>query len=697
VAKKSNSRRQRRHGHSTHDPHQLSASQLLHRFKSLWAIRNWFQALDSYRAWTSRTGRKRDVTIEAELLLRVASSCYEDNKLPQAMGYLDEASRLDPEQKNRYLFYLGICLAKSGDIRKSRKVFHDIQDDFHREILEILAESGNNLPKESPVDYPFEREMLLNFWRGIIAGEEIETASKALRNLSRANILFSSGEDPEPSLKLLLHEPGVEAIASCLLLLFAIHKRRFIRVRNIIKSDHLSFGPGDMGNLVEIHLILLLREKNWNEVVTINEILHERGIQMEVRDDIRDEVYFHLGLSEIDINRPEKALGYFLKIKTPTPSVIHNTALLYQRLEKFGDANEYWIRLYRDEKKPVKTDPEDVKLPYISTLKYIALNFLREYEPEKALPYLEEAKAIVKYDSDVLETLRSIYMNLGNIREASRNARMLHELEPDNEEALLEYIMILDITGNQDALIPLYKKALNRDPDSEFLREGLFTCLVEKALTFRLEHPEKARSLMAEAKQMENIDPRLNYLEAFFQRRDSKTRQADMSFRKAIKSTSDHSTGFLLGKAFYEDDMVDTGLELFTEITMCDCDLSDRLFEEIVEFLAEHDDRENAELLCDLAVERKDYHLYAISDMLLDNRKPAWALGYSSRLVEEWDADEEDRFLHLLILNETGNGQQTLQFADNLYRNAIDCGNSDDIGYYKYLIKQIKSKGKFKK
>ena len=124
--------------------------------------------------------------------------------------------------------------------------------------------------------------------------------------------------------------------------------------------------------------------------------------------------------------------------------------------------------------------------------------------------------------------------------------------------------------------------------------------------------------------------------------------------------------------------------------------MSEGLFEDIIGFLAEHDDRENTELLCDLARASKGYDLYFISDILLDNKKPAWALPYSLRLIGEEDADEDDEYQHLFILNEMGNGHETLLFADALYRNAIENGASEDASLFKHLIKQIKSRGRFK-
>ena len=696
--------RRNRKRHSVPDHGRLSASQLLQAFKSSWANGSWLEALSSYRAWTSRTGRKRDTNIEGELLLRSASSRYTDGMFQQAVQHLDEALRLDLERKKRYLFYRAICLAKDGMFREGQKTFDALQDRFHAEVLAALEKLEDKFPQEAPEDVPFETGMLLRFWKGIEAGKEIESASKVLQNLTKAYALFSRNEDPEPALKIIKDSRSVEQIVYYLMLLFAIYKRRPIRVRNIITGNRPSFGTKDISTLLDIHLTLLLREKNYNEILALESIVSEHQIEADMLNGVLDEVYFQLGIAEIDAGRAEKALDYFLKIQTATTPVIHNIALLYQRLERYGEANDYWIRLHKSEKRPKKTDPEDTKLSYVSALKYIARNYMSAGEPDNALPYLEEAVGLLKNDIEALLSLQTAYVELGKMRKALQCAQLLCEIEPHNEEFLLNYVLAASTVEGPDVLIPLFKKALEGNPDNDLFNDGLFTCLIERAFELRSKHTEEARNLTEEAKHIwargrkrgPKFDPKLAYLEAFFLHMDGKVKEADLNFRKVAKSVNEHSIGFQLGKAFYEDDRVGDAVELFKEIAMCDCVLSDNLFEETIEFLAGYDDRENAELLCNLAVMDKGMSIYDISALLLDFSKPPWALSYSSMLIKEEDADEDDLYLHLLILNEIGDKQQTLQFADTLHRKAMELGNTEDVEFYKYVIKEIKKSGKFR-
>ena len=694
MAKKSRRSRQR-DGHSNKGDRQFSSSELLREFKSLYASKSWIRALSPYRAWTTRTGVKRNRSIEAELLFRGASSCFENNKLQPAIMHLEEAQQLDPEGRNRYLFYQGICLAKSGNTKKSAATFHALRDEFHEEVLAFLADSKENLPKEEPDDIPFERDMLLKFWQGIVSGEEIESSSRALRNLANANLRFGRAEDPEPLLKPLAGTPDLGSIARSLMLLFAVYKRRTIRIRNIVTDEGLSIGARNMSDMIEIHLMLLLREKNYGEIETIDRILRVHGIETKLLAHIRDEAFFQLGLERTDENQLSKALDYFLKIQRSTPPVTHNIALLYQQLGRYGEANEYWIRLQKGAKTPKKSAPVNEKLSFTTTLKYIARNFLHEGEPEKALPYLEEVVNLLNDDGEALESMLTIYLELRKIQEARRCAEKLYKMEPSKEEFLLAYTMLLDITGDEDAVIPLYRKAARENPDDEFLETRLFTCLVEKAFRRRSQYPEEARNLFDEVKRMERTDPLLTYLEGFFLQADGKVKEANQSFRMVSDFADEHDIGFQLGKAFYEDDMVNSAIELFEEITACDCSLSSRLFEDIIEFLAENADEENARSLCNMAMTSEGCDLYNISDMLHDYKKPKWALHYSLQLIEN-SSDEDDEYLHLLILNDIGNREMTFQFADKLYQKAKETADTEDVDFFRYIIKQIKSKGRFK-
>jgi len=677
-------------------PSRLSPSQLLPTFKSLWTNDSWGDALICYRTWTNRTGKNRDALLEAELLFRSASSCFHVGKYHRAVGYLDEALKLDTERPYRYVLCKAICTAKMGDLHGSMDMFRSVGDDYHCDVLRVLRDSGQTLPKETPRDLSFAKDALLEFWRSINEREELGSVSGALNSMARAYILFSRDEDPETALKPLEGEAGVESIVLYLLLLSAVHRRRNIRIRHIIEKNPAAFQNEDLKALLEIHLVLLLREGLFNEIAALDRILGSLGIETETRKGFRDAVSFHDAVGEIRRNRLENALEHFMEIRESTPAVVHNIALLLQKLQRYDEANDYWIRILRGEKKPRKSDPDDAKTAYASIAKYVARNYLRDERPADAMLYLREALTLLGNDTETLDALQTACLALGKKEEAVRYAERLYESEPENEEYLLNYIIGLSASRKLETVIPLYEKALEIDVHNSFLREGLYSSCVRRALELRKEWPERTRALMEKAEQAWEPDPLLTYLKAFFLRKQGKTKQAERAVGKAVEAVRAHYEEHELAKVLYEDGLVDPAMQLFESIASCDCEPSDSLFESTVKLLAENGDRENAVRICDLAMKTKGYHLYSISDMLRDYGRPSWALPYSERLIASRRADEDDRFLHLLILNDLGNGYETLKYAESLYERAMAENDAEDTALYKALTKEIRSRGRFK-
>ncbi|MBA7715477.1 hypothetical protein ES703_124524 [subsurface metagenome] len=446
-----------------------------------------------------------------------------------------------------------------------------------------------------------------------------------------------------------------------LLFIYTISKRSNIKIRNLIINNPSAFGEDSgLNKLLNIHLRCLVQEKNYHEITVLDKIPDEHRIEPGLPAEIRDELFFNLSLKEIEQNHFEKALDYLTRIQKTTPAVMHNTALLYQKLERYGQANEHWIRLHQREKKPKRSDPEVVRSAYIAMLKYIAHNFLHSDQPEEAVPYFKEIFTFDRDDREALECLQRISSDLGKNREALLYAQRLYELDPDNDEYLFTYIVELQSHGRLDVAVPLYQKGMEKNPDQRFYQMGLAFCYAQTAFSLRKNNPGEARELILKAKKLEAKLTQLLYLEGFFLQEDGKRKSALNKFKQAIESTVDHLSEFQLGNAFYDDGMTDYALKVFKAIISCNCYQSDTIFERIIKHLAQAEDYKNTRLLCEMAIDIKGYDLYSISDILFDYNKPDWAAKYSTRLIQGENVDEEDTFLHLLILNAIGNKQETL-------------------------------------
>jgi len=689
----------------------MSAAQLLQRMKKDWEAGRRAEALSGYRTWLNKTGSRRDCRIEGEMLFREASSCFEEAKYERASALLDDALKKDPDNAALYSHYKAVCSAKMGDYQTSIEILKNLEDDFHCAVLSHLNQRCLSL-SEHVSDLPvIERPELLGLWNTLTDSEEnpaipassghftsgtASFSNTALKNIESAFEFFTSGSDPSRPLNLLKRKAGFGPLSAELLLLYSVRERDSIKIRSIIKvTPALSQSP-QFHRIIKIHTVSLLKEKNYTEIATLYEILNKMQIKPPFMEKARDESFFNMGLKEIGENHFEKALDFFLDIGEPSPAVLHNTALCYQELQQYDKANEYWIKLLRIEKKPKRSDPEDKRAAYSTTLKYIAQNFLQEDMFDEACSYFKEALACTKNDAEALEALYMIAIEMEKYSESLHFSKRLFELEPDNEEYLLNYIQELHYNKYIDTLIPLYQKQIERYPDNKIFKEGLASCYLEKAWDIRNEAPGQAEKFVNKAKKLTRTHPKLLYLEGHFLRQKSKKNEASKKYEKAAQYSDSHMLDYQLGRAFYEDGIINTAVKLFKDITSCRCDESDLLFERAVHFLSDRNDYKNTMMLCDLSIKKKGYTLYDISAMLYDFHKPVWAKEYSSRLILQDDLDEDMMFLHLMILNSTGNKEETLAYALRFYQYFLENNDPEGAMASKEIIRQIKSRGRFK-
>jgi tetratricopeptide (TPR) repeat protein len=404
---------------------QAGAAEFLRAFKSAWNAGSWAEALSCYRSWTLRSGKQRQARLEAELLFRCASDFYRQGKVRVALEHLEEASTRDPERARRYPYYAGICLARLGELPQAQNRFSLAGDEFHRELLSSGGSPAAAFPEAVPGDPVFERGLLLRFWRRLLSEQEPEGPSTALSRIHRAYRLLCASGDPTPQLKLLEGKPGFQVLALHLRLLAAVAERSTVKVRNLVKANaslFASVGPAgeELQALLDIHLMLLLKEQNASEVIVLVELFSEADLKIAAPPLVLNEARFRLSLAETERGNLEAALELLEKVDATTPVILHNRALLLQRLGCYSQANEYWARLLKGEKKPKRSDPEDVRQAYTTTLRFIAGNARYEGKLQEAFSCLNEACALDEGDRQALEPLQQVVSELGRARGSLR-------------------------------------------------------------------------------------------------------------------------------------------------------------------------------------------------------------------------------------------------------------------------------------
>ena len=671
-------------------------TQILQRFKSLWATGEWAEALTNYRMWASKKGEKCAPRIEAELLFRCASAAYQKGNFEKALAVLGEACSKDPEQARRYLVCKGICLAKQGRLKEGIVNFAEARDDYHSSVLSYMVERKNPLPKLEPKDIAFETKQLLSFWQGLSDPNMSEPSSAALRKMRNAYFALIRGEDPDTSLVSLRDKPEFENLMLYLMLLAAVHLRRNVRIRHLIVNDPSAFHESSFLSLLDSHLLLLLKEGEYREIEILRSIFEEHHVHPGELERVMDELLFATALNEVDAGRLETALEQLREIGQRTPSLIHNMALLYQKMGKFAEANENWITILKLDGKPRRSDPEERRLAYAAAAKHIAANYLINDQPAKAVHFLKEALSLSEDDREALENLAIVSLALGEHQDAFTFARRLYDLDPRNEQYLIGYLSALLARGNVDVLLRLIEEHWERYREGSSVRAILADLAAHAAWRLRASKPEKARQIVALVREVDADIPHLIYLEGYFLDKDGKRDQAEDRFARLIERTSNHTKQTLFGMAMHGEGFRDLSIALFTRLIACGCDASEEAFEDIIGFLAQKNDHDAARELCLYAVESQDYSLYAVADVLFAAGKSHWAREFSERLLNDPDSKDEEYFLHLLILNEIGNPAETILFAESM-RNRM--ANSDDLKFLPvldYVIKQLRTKGRVK-
>ncbi len=675
----------------------LQAAEILKQIKIHWKNREWEKALVSYRTWCNRTGGKRDSEIEGELLFRIASTFFRDRQFQKAVSHLQDSEKKNPDNRRNTEYCRGIALARAGRLEDSRQIFSDLNKPFHRDIVDYFLEKEKTIPVSVFWDPAFPENIIQEFWRTLANPDETKTSSSALIGLKKAYGIYSSGENPAARLSSLEKKDGFKDMAVYLQLLAAVSSGSYIRVRNLLQKspDVISGGKGN--RLLDLYLENLLEQKKYREIIVLDRIF--RGIKVipPSHESVLNTALFFHGIEEIEKGKLENARVLYDRITEETPNVLHNKALINQKSGNFLKANEYWTRLWGKTRKPKRSDSKNLKESYAVMLKFIAENYRREDLSGKAVPIYREVLTLVENDRESLEALQEIYAENGNQQLSVNYAKRLFEMERGNEEYLYNYTSALFELQSFDELIPLYEEACKGKPESLFYRESLEFCYTRKALGLRQQNLDELKTLLEKINTLSDMESsHVLYLKGYLFHREGYPRKAMRKINRAMEMADDHYHAYALACVLHEDGFIIQAMKLFQEIASCGCLLSEELTDAAVGFLAEKNEKENVLLLCSIAENSLQWDNYYIADMLYFYKQPTWALAFSLKLINKETADEEDRYLHLLILNSIGNGRDTLQYARELLEKARNEDDSDDAYIMKSIIKEIKGRGRFK-
>jgi tetratricopeptide (TPR) repeat protein len=334
------------------------------------------------------------------------------------------------------------------------------------------------------------------------------------------------------------------------------------------------------------------------------------------------------------------------------------------------------------------------RLAYVTAVKAIAANYRAGDMPSSALPFLKEAHTLAEDDIEVLDDLADACMEADDEDRALMYARKRYLLTPDDTDALVGYAMAVLHIGRPDQLLSLFDERWERIERMPGVAALLAQVYAELAWNLRRKDPARSREITDRLREWASDSPYFLYMEGSGRAAAGERATALECYERVVQETEGHTHQSALGMALYDDGFPELGFRMFQKMVECGCERSIEELFVVVSYLAKKGNPEDAARLCTYAVDECDLGLYEAAVSLWEADEPHLARAFSHPLAVGQDADEEDHFLHLLILNDCRNPAEAIAFAEQSMARFRGPGYEDYQGVLKDVVKQLRTRGR---
>jgi len=418
----------------------ITVPQLLAQFKNRWANKDWLVALENLLKWAKKSGRAIPPALYGEALFRAAAHLNQIGNTARARELLLSAIQIHPANTNIYQKYLAISFLRS---KEPEKALNQLQSD-NSSILYICKKI---IDFSLQISYPqgsracYHSDEIITFF---LLSEKVNNIEDRIHPDISALLTiyrdYKAGKLEFSQLNKLLSNPDLHELVKDLTLLTAVQFGKPDECFRIIKEEGRIFFENNSyrSEVITSYLSSLLNDKKYELIHSIHNAFIEINFSTPELQNIFDETFFQYALIPAAAGDYSRALSLLLKIKTTTPAVVHNIAFTYQKLEKYSEANIYWLKLIQTEKRPAKNASEDEKNAFIASLKFVASNYSESAELENAQNIYRQILEISPDDKETLEHLvfSDVSSHLEDSREFAIWTKRLLKLEPNNEEFL---------------------------------------------------------------------------------------------------------------------------------------------------------------------------------------------------------------------------------------------------------------------
>jgi tetratricopeptide (TPR) repeat protein len=195
-------------------------------------------------------------------------------------------------------------------------------------------------------------------------------------------------------------------------------------------------------------------------------------------------LYFLYAHQLAEEERFEEAAGYYEKVAEGerSPEIIHNLALVYDRLNRPEKSMAHWQRVIKEWEKQFRSEPhhESLRRNLNEAHKHLARNCLKLGQDQRACRELQQALSYWPEDLEARKLLAEAQLSAGRYEEAIEILEQLVEERPEEVDILVNLGIAYDLNGEQEDALDAWEEALERQPDHPVARQQILRTIEER-------------------------------------------------------------------------------------------------------------------------------------------------------------------------------------------------------------------------
>lgn len=530
------------------------------------------------------------ITDLAEAYYFYGISLFKENNLEAAVSNLNNAIKLNPN-KSLYIFHLGCFLHKSKQYKEAINTYKQALrlDPNNDQIICYLVLACLRIGQTREAINSLQRFTGTEKVRYIILAHlkenKIDECFNLLEDLNEDDKLFFKGiiyllknevEKAIPLLKKASLVPIFNKIANYYLSIAYIHKHQF---QESAQSLETSYKDGLKNSRIKRNLktiyqklgLEFIKEKKNSQAIDVWEKLLEIDSQnQEVKDNLCHAYYLE-GNAAVKKNNINKAIDCWLRaeyIDNNNPDILHNLALAFDKIEKYQQANKYWIKVIQIWRKNLRTLKEEKIKTYLNiAYKHLGKNYLINDEVYEAISAYNSALAYDPKDYKTRLELAELYLYEEQVISAIKEFKEILKNNPDNIDALNGLGLSYNLNEQPGKAVICWEKAINLEFDNPIIKEHLSKAYIDQSLLLAKQDKfNEAISLIDRKDRYCGKDINSYLVKGFIYTTSNEIKVAEKYYQQAIRlKPEDHEIYLAIGVKYLDCKIIDKAEKYFKQ------------------------------------------------------------------------------------------------------------------------------------